>query len=176
MDVCTLCKPKYLASCSNCSSREAILASRAAIVLLNLDFTAPSISCSLLLSSLFCLSNCCLAFSFFCAVARSVASSLFSCSACKGKNGCCQKHCVLSGKIRWWFMVAVLQIYFQSHRWLSLEYKQSDTCAVMSSTCCTAFLMRSLIVSMLLCSSSSSSSSWAILASRRRFSSCRSVL
>lgn len=98
MDVCALCKPKYLASCSNCSSREAILASRAAIVLLNLDFTAPSISCSLLLSSLFCLSSCCLAFSFFCAVARSVASSLFSCSACKGKNGCCQKRCVLSGK------------------------------------------------------------------------------
>lgn len=48
--------------------------------------------------------------------------------------------------------------------------------AEMSSTCCTAFLMRSPIASMLLCSSSSSSSSWAILASRRRFSSWRLVL
>ena len=51
---------------------------------LNLDLTAPSISCSLLRSSLFCRSSCCRAFSFFWAVLRSVASSLLSCSAWGG--------------------------------------------------------------------------------------------
>lgn len=176
MDVCALCKPKYLASCSNCSSREAILASRAAIVLLNLDFTAPSISCSLLLSSLFCLSSCCLAFSFFCAVARSVASSLFSCSACKGKNGCCQKRCVLSGKWQVVIHGGSSPNIFSKPQITFTGMLTKWHIAVMNSTCCTAFLMRSLIASMLLCSSSSSSSSWAILASRRRLSSCRLVL
>lgn len=74
----------YLVSLSSCSSSCAILASRAAMVDLNLDLTAPSISCSLLRSSLFCRSSCCLALSFFWAALRSVASSLLSCSACGG--------------------------------------------------------------------------------------------
>lgn len=174
MDSCTIWNSTYLASCSNCSSRDAILASRAAIVLLNLDFTAPSISCSLLFSSLFCLSSCCLAFSFFCAVERSVASSLFSCSAWKGENGCCQK-CVLSGK--WQVVIhggSSPNIYSEPQ--ITFTNANRDAHAEMNSTCCTAFLMRSPIASMLLCSSSSSSSSWAILASRRRFSSWRLVL
>lgn len=71
----------YLVSCSTCSSNCAILASRDAMVDLNLDLTAPSISWSLLRSSLFCRSSCCLALSFFWAALRSVASSLLSCSA-----------------------------------------------------------------------------------------------
>ena len=78
-------RPTYLASCSTCSSSCAILASSAAMVDLNLDLTAPSISCSLLRSSLFCRSSCCLALSFFWAALRSVASSLLSCSACRGR-------------------------------------------------------------------------------------------
>lgn len=76
--------PPYLASCSTCSSSCAILASSAEMVDLNFDLTAPSISCSLLRSSLFCLSSCCRALSFFWAALRSVASSLLSCSAWGG--------------------------------------------------------------------------------------------
>lgn len=89
-----------------------------------------------------------------------------------GEYGHCQERCMLSEK----WQVTVLQIFIQNHKQLWLEYKQSTTGTEMCSTCCTAFLMRSPIASMLLCSSSSSSSSWAILASRRRFSSWRLVL
>lgn len=117
---------QYLASCSNCSSREAILASRAAIVALNLFFTAPSISCSLLFSSLFCLSSCCRAFSFFCAVERSVASSLFSCSACKeGRNALTGVACFQTND-KWQFGKAVLQILRTT----------SSFCWNMSRKCC----------------------------------------
>lgn len=51
-------RASYLASCSSCSSSCPILASRAEIVALNLDLTAPSSSCSLAFSSLFCRSSC----------------------------------------------------------------------------------------------------------------------
>lgn len=83
--------PAYLASCSTCSSSCAILASSEAMVDLNLDLTAPSISCSLLRSSLFCRSSCCRALSFFWAALRSVASSLLSCSAWGAVGGKAQE-------------------------------------------------------------------------------------
>lgn len=57
---------------------------------------------------------------------------------------------------------------------LSACFDGSWSCC--SLTCCALFLSLSLRSSMLPCSSSSSSSSWAILASRRRFSSAKADL
>lgn len=76
----------YLVSLSSCSSSCAILASRAAMEALYLDLTVPSISCSLTLSSLFCRSSCCRAFSFFWAWLRSRFRSVLIWSIC-GKEG-----------------------------------------------------------------------------------------
>lgn len=73
-------KTSYLASCSSCSSSCPILASRAEMVALNLDLTAPSSSCSLAFNSLFCRSSCWRALSLFWAALRSAASSVFSVS------------------------------------------------------------------------------------------------
>lgn len=139
----------HLFSCSSCSSSCATLASKAVMEDLNLDLTWFSISSSLAFSSLFCLSICCRALSFFWAVLRSVCSSLLSWSTwrrCKRSNS--------------WAYVALL-------------YHDRFSTFV---TCCALFLSLSLRISMLLCSSSSSSSSWAIFASRRRFSSAKADL
>lgn len=76
-----------MVSLSSCSSSCAILASRAVMEALYLDFTVPSISCSFTLSSLFCRSSCCLAFSFFCAWLRSRFRSVLIWSIYRGKTG-----------------------------------------------------------------------------------------
>ena len=76
--------PPYPPSCTPCTSSCATFASTADNINLPFALPAPSISCSLLRSSLFCLSSCCRALSFFWAALRSVASSLLSCSAWGG--------------------------------------------------------------------------------------------
>ena len=86
----TALKTSYLASCSSCSSSCPILASRAEMVALNLDLTAPSSSCSLAFSSLFCRSSCWRALSLFWAALRSAASSVFSVSTWRGDGSVVQ--------------------------------------------------------------------------------------